>query len=329
MKREGAMTKVAVLDDWQNLARASADWSELERRASVEFFPAAIKGMDALAARLADFDIILVMRERTAFPAALVQRLPKLKMFGLTGARAASIDTAAMMSRGITVCYTGGGRSGTNTAELTLGLMLAAVRRIAAGDASIRAGRFQEGVEAGFDLAGKTLGIIGLGRIGRLMARYARALDMRVIAWSQNLTEESARAAEATLVSKDVLLAQADVVTLHLVLSDRTRGIIGAADLKQMKPGAVLVNSSRGPLIDEKALLDALRTGRLVAGLDVFDQEPLPADHPLRSLPNTVLTPHLGYGTTETFQEFYRQSVENALAFLDGKPVRVMEPAGS
>ncbi|MCC7046830.1 MAG: D-2-hydroxyacid dehydrogenase family protein [Alphaproteobacteria bacterium] len=321
------MTKVAVLDDWQNLARSSADWSALEKRASVAFFPDATKGIDALAARLADFEIILAMRERTAFPSALVERLPKLRMFGLTGARAASIDTAAMMARGITVCYTGGGRAGTNTAELTLGLLLAAVRRIPAGDAAIRAGRFQEGVAAGFDLAGKTLGIIGLGRIGRLMARYAQALDMRVIAWSQNLTAEAARAAGATFVAKDALLSDADVVTLHLVLSDRTRGIVGAGDLARMKPGAVLINTSRGPLVDEQALVDALRAGRLIAGLDVFDEEPLPAGHPLRALPNTVLTPHLGYGTTETFQEFYRQSVENAVAFLDGKPVRAMAPA--
>jgi phosphoglycerate dehydrogenase-like enzyme len=319
------MTKVAVLDDWQRLARDSADWSALERRAQVEFFHAALNGADDIAGMLADFDIILAMRERTAFPQSLVQRLPKLKMFGLTGARAASIDTEAMMSRGITVCYTGGGKSGSNTAELALGLMLAAARRIPAGDAAIRAGKFQDGVVAGFDLAGKTLGIIGLGRIGALVARYARALDMSVLAWSQNLTAQAAAAAGAALVTKDELLSRADIVTLHLVLSDRTRGIVGASDLQRMKQGAVLINTSRGPLIDEPALIAALRSGRLVAGLDVFDREPLPADHPLRTTPNTVLTPHLGYGTVETFQEFYRQSVENALAFLDGKPVRVMQ----
>lgn len=320
------MTKVAVLDDWQNLARDSADWSALERRARVEFFHTALNGTDDIAGRLADFDIILAMRERTAFPHALIERLPRLKMFGLTGARAASIDTDAMMSRGITVCYTGGGRSGANTAELTLGLMLAAVRRIPAGDAAIRAGRFQDGVDAGFDLADKVLGIVGLGRIGALMARYAKALDMRVLAWSQNLTEEAAAAAGAIRVTKDDLLSQSDIVTLHLVLSERTRGIIAAPDLQKMKPGAVLINTSRGPLVDEPALIAALHSGCLVAGLDVFDREPLPADHPLRTAPNTVLTPHLGYGTVETFQEFYRQSVENALAFLDGKPVRVMQP---
>jgi phosphoglycerate dehydrogenase-like enzyme len=320
------MTKVAVLDDWQHVARSSADWSALQRRARVEFFHDANVGIDDVASRLAEFDIILSMRERTPFPRALVERLPRLRMFSLTGARAASIDTQAMMSRGITVCYTGGGRTGANTAELTLGLMLAAVRRIPAGDAAIRAGRFQEGVDPGFDLAGKTLGIIGLGRIGALMARYARALDMHVLAWSRNLTAEAASAAGAALVDKESLLAQSDIVTLHLVLSDRTRGIISAAELMKMKPGAVLLNTSRGPLVDESALLEALRGGRLIAGLDVFDQEPLPIDHPLRSVPNTVLTPHLGYGTTETFRDFYQQGVENALAFLDGRPVRVMEP---
>lgn len=320
------MTNVAVLDDWQRVARSSADWSALERRARVEFFHDASAGIDDVASRLAAFDIILSMRERTPFSRTLVERLPRLRMFSLTGARAASIDTQAMMSHGITVCYTGGGRSGANTAELTLGLMLAAVRRIPAGDAAIRAGRFQEGVDPGFDLAGKTLGIIGLGRIGALMARYARALDMHVLAWSQNLTALAASAAGAVLVDKESLLAQSDIVTLHLVLSDRTRGVISAAELMKMKPGAVLLNTSRGPLVDEASLLAALRAGRLIAGLDVFDQEPLPIDHPLRSAPNTVLTPHLGYGTTETFRDFYQQGVENALAFLDGKPVRVMEP---
>ena len=319
------MTRVAVLDDWQCVARASADWTPLERRAQVTFFEKPLGGPDDVARQLADFDIVLAMRERTAFPSSLVQRLDRLRMFGLTGARAGSIDTEAMMSRGVTVCYTGGGKTGSNTAELTLGLILAAARHIPAGDAAIRAGRFQDGVGAGIDLAGKTLGIIGLGRIGRLMARYAQALGMRVLAWSQNLTAAAAQEAGATLVAKEALLQQADVVTLHLVLSDRTRGIIGAEDLARMKPGALLVNTSRGPLVDEAALIDALRRGRIRAALDVYDREPLPRDHPLRTAPNTVLTPHLGYTTIETFEEFYSQSIENALAFLDGKPIRVMQ----
>jgi phosphoglycerate dehydrogenase-like enzyme len=319
------MTRVAVLDDWQGVARSSADWAPLQCRAEVVFFDKPFAGPDDVARQLADFDIVLAMRERTAFPAGLVQRLAKLRMFGLTGARAGSIDTNAMMSRGITVCYTGGGKTGSNTAELTLGLILAAARHIPAGDASIRAGRFQEGLDAGPDLAGKTLGIIGLGRIGRLMARYGRALGMRVIAWSQNLTPQAATSGGAEYVRKEALLQQADVVTIHLVLSDRTRGLIGAADLARMKPGALLVNTSRGPLVDEAALIEALRRGRIRAALDVYDREPLPPDHPLRSSPNTVLTPHLGYTTAETFRDFYSQSIENVLAFLDGKPVRVMQ----
>ncbi len=320
------MTRIAVLDDWQGIARSSADWSALTKRAEVEFFGKALAGEDDAAAKLKDFDILLTMRERTPFPASLVRRLPKLKMLGMTGMRAASIDAAALRAQGVTVCFTSGGSSGANTAELTLGLILAAVRGIHTGDAAIRAGHFQEGTAPGFELEGKTLGVIGLGRLGARVAGYCRALGMRVVAWSQNLTAEKAKAGGAALVGKDELLSTADVVTIHLVLSDRTRGIIGAADLMRMKPGAVLVNTSRGPLVDEPALVAALRTGRLTAALDVFDREPLPANHPLRGLPNLVMTPHLGYGTIETFADFYRQSVENALAFMDGKPVRVLEP---
>lgn len=319
------MTRVAVLDDWQAIARGSADWSALLQRAEVVFFDKAFSGEDEAAEKLKDFDILLTMRERTAFPKSLVRRLPRLKMLGMTGMRAASIDIAALKAQGVTVCYTTGGGSGAATAELTLGLILAAARQIPSADAAIRAGRFQDGTLPGIELAGKILGIIGLGRLGSRVARYARALDMRVIAWSQNLTVEKATAAGASLVGKDELLSTADVVTLHLVLSARTRGIIGAAELARMKPGAILVNTSRGPLLDEAALIAALQSRRLTAALDVFNREPLPADHPLRRIPNVVMTPHLGYGSSETFRDFYRQSVENALAFLDGKPVRVIE----
>jgi phosphoglycerate dehydrogenase-like enzyme len=246
-------------------------------------------------------------------------------MFSMTGRRAGSVDVAAMMARGVTVCYTGGGDSGEGTAELALGLMLAAVRHIPAGDAAIRAGRFQDGVGVGFLLAGKTLGILGLGRLGTLMAGYGRALRMRVLAWSQNLTAEKASAAGATLVGKEELLSRSDVVSVHLTLSERTRGLIGGRELALMKPGAVLVNTSRGPIVDEAALLAAVQSGRLIAGLDVYDREPLPAAHPLRQAPNTVMTPHLGYVTAENLAAFYQQSVENVLAFLDGKPIRAME----
>ena len=225
------------------------------------------------------------------------------------------------------VCNTsGGGNSEAATAELALGLLIAAARAIPAGDANIRAGKFQEGVPVGYALAGKTMGVIGLGRLGSHMARYCQALNMNLLAWSQNMTPESAQAAGATMVSKDELLSRSDAVSIHLVLSDRTRGLIGAADIARMKPGAILVNTSRGPIVDEKALIDAVQARSIVAALDVFDREPLPANHPLRTSPNVVMTPHLGYGVQETWDGFYPQSVENALAFLDGKPVRVTNP---
>ena len=321
------MAKVAVLDDWQGVAQTSADWSKLMARAEVVFFAQAFADQDDAAAKLADFDIVLSMRERTPLPAALIDRLPKLRMLGMTGGRNASLDTAACTARGVVVCHTqGGGANEAATAELALGLLIAAARGIPSGDANLRAGTFQDGVPVGITLAGKTLGLIGLGRLGSHMARYGKALNMTLLAWSQNLTADRAQAAGATLVPKDELLARSDAVSIHLVLSDRTRGLIGAADLARMKPGAILVNTSRGPIIDEKALLVALQARRIVAALDVFDREPLPPDHPLRRAPNTVMTPHLGYGVRETWEQFYPQSLENALAFLDGNPVRVTNP---
>jgi phosphoglycerate dehydrogenase-like enzyme len=321
------MTRIAVLDDWQEVAKSSAAWSPLMERAEVRFFREPFAGEDAAAQALVDFDIVLCTRERTPFPRSLVSRLPRLKMFGLTGARAALIDIAGMIERGIVVCYTGGGPSVQSTAELALALMLAAARRIPQADQAVRAGRFQLGTQAGFILAGKTIGLIGLGRIGAQMARYCNALGMRVLAWSQNLTDERALAAGATRVSKDELLAASDVLSLHLVISERTRGVLGAAELARMKPGAILVNTSRGPLVDEDALIAAVQSGRLFAALDVYHREPLPADHPLIRCPNTVLTPHLGYSVVEVYAEYYQHSVENALAFLDGKPIRVLERA--
>lgn len=321
------MTKVAVLDDWQGVARGSTDWSKLEARAEVVFFAEAFADEDDAAVKLADFDIVLSMRERTPLPGSLINRLPKLRMLGMTGARNASLDTAACTARGIVVCNTvGSAGNEAATAELALGLLIAAARAIAVGDATIRAGGFQGGVPVGTSLAGKTLGVIGLGRLGTYMARYGRALNMTVLAWSQNLTADKARAAETELVAKDDLLARSDAISIHLVLSPRTRGLIGAADIARMKPGAILVNTSRGPIVDEAALVAAVQAGRIFAALDVFDREPLPVDHPLRRAPNTVMTPHLGYGVKETWGLFYPQSVENALAFLDGKPVRVVNP---
>jgi len=321
------MTKVAVLDDWQGVARTSADWSALQARAEVVFFAQAFENEADAARQLADFEIVLSMRERTPLPGSLINRLPKLRMLGMTGARNASLDTAACTARGIVVCNAvGGGYAEAATAELALGLLIAAARGIPAGDANIRAGKFQEGVPVGIGLAGKTLGVIGLGRLGSHMARYGKALNMNLLAWSQNLTAEKAQAAGATLVSKEELLSRSDAVSIHLVLSDRTRGLLGAADIARMKPGAILVNTSRGPIVDEAALIAAVQARRIVAALDVFDREPLPASHPLRGAANAVMTPHLGYGVQETWQGFYPQSVENALAFLDGKPVRVTNP---
>jgi phosphoglycerate dehydrogenase-like enzyme len=321
-----ARMSIAVLDDWQAVAKQSADWSGLQQRADVVFFEEPLAGTDKLAKALAGFDIIIAMRERTKFSKELIDRLPKLRMIALTGGRTWTTDFDALNARGIPMCHTGGEKSGAATAEIALGLLLSAARFMNRGDAAIRSGGFQGGVPAGDVLDGKTLGILGLGKIGSRMARYGKALGMQVIAWSANLTGEKAEAAGARLVDKTTLLTQSDAISLHLVLSDRTRGILGAQDLAKMKPGAILVNTSRGPLVDETALIETLKTGKLIAGLDVFSEEPLPANHPLRSMPNTMLTPHLGYGAREVYAQFYRESIENVLAFLDGKPTRVLNP---
>jgi phosphoglycerate dehydrogenase-like enzyme len=320
-------TRVAVLDDWQGVARGAGNWAPLQARAEVVFFQDAFADADDAAAKLADFEIVLSMRERTPLPGSLINRLPKLRMLGMTGARNLSLDTPACTARGIPVCSTGGGTyNDSATAELALGLLIAAARGLAVGDANIRTGGFQMGVPVGIGLAGKTLGVIGLGKLGQYMTTYAKALRMNVIAWSQNLTAEKADAAGARLVSKDELMATADAISIHMVLSDRSRGLVGRADIARMKPGAILVNTSRGPIIDESAMLEALHAGKIVAALDVYDREPLPVDHPLRKAPNTVLSPHLGYCVKETWDGFYPQMIENALAFLDGKPVRVTNP---
>ena len=317
-------TRVAVLDDWQGVAKSSADWSRLTERAEVVFFEEPFKDADAIAKALAGFEIIIAMRERTRFPKELIERLPKLRMIALTGGRTWTMDFDALNARSIVVSHTGGTHSTAATAELALGLLLSAARHIPRADASVRKGGFQGGVPVGQVLEGKTLGVIGLGKIGSKMARYGQALGMRVLAWSQNMTEEKAAAAGAKRVDKAVLLSESDAISLHLVLSDRTRGIIGAQDLARMKPDAILVNTSRGPLVDEAALVEKLENGKLIAALDVYAQEPLPANHPLRNLPNAILTPHLGYCTREVYSQFYGDSIENVLAFLDGKPIRVL-----
>ncbi len=320
------MTRIAVLDDWQGVAPKSANWSVLKKRADVVFFDKPFEDQDQMVLQLMDFDIIVAMRERSPFPATAIERLTNLKMIALTGARTWTMDIDACTKRNIPVCHTGGALAGAATAELALGLLLSAARHIPSADVSMRDGRFQQALAAGSVLEGKTLGVIGLGKIGGRMARYGAALGMRVLGWSRNLTDESARAVGAQRVDKDTLLAESDAISLHLVLSEQSRGIIGAHELKRMKDDAILVNTSRGPLIDEKALLENLRNGRLVAALDVYDHEPLPASHPLRSLPNTVLTPHQGYATREIYEQFYRESIENVLAYLDGKPGRMLNP---
>jgi len=320
--------RVAVLDDWQRAARKSADWSVLtSRQIEVSFFSGPLAPEDKAVAALADYEILVAMRERMVFPESLIAKLPALRLISLTGRRSPVLDLEACTRRGVLVCNTGGELSSAATAELALGLLIGAMRQVPAADAAVRAGRFQTRVGAGMVLEGRTLGLIGLGRIGTKMARYGTALGMRVLAWSPNLTAERAVAAGAEFVTKQVLLEEADAVSLHIVLSEKTRGLLGAADIARMKDGAVLVNTSRYPLVDGMALLAALRARRIVAALDVFPEEPLPAGHPLLDCPNTVFTPHLGYCTREVYAQFYRDSLENILAFLDGKPVRVMNEA--
>jgi phosphoglycerate dehydrogenase-like enzyme len=317
------MNRVAILDDYQHVALGMADWKSLPADTEVVVFEDHLADLGALADRLAGFDIVMAMRERTPFPRALLEQLPRLRMLITAGMRNASIDVAAATERGVVVCGTAG--LPYPTAELTWGLILALFRRIPAEDRATRAGRWQTSL--GLGLNGKTLSVLGLGSLGSRVAKVGVALEMTVLAWSQNLT--AARAAEVgvTLVGKDELLSRADVLTVHLVLGERTRGLIGARELRLMKPSAHLVNTSRGPIVDEAALIAALREGRIAgAGLDVFDVEPLPADHPFRKLPNTVITPHLGYVTEETYRIFYGHALEDIQAFLRGAPIRVLKP---
>ncbi len=317
------MSRVAILDDYQDVAGRMADWASLPAGTDLVVFRDHLADVEPLAKRLADFEVVIAMRERTPFPRALLERLPKLKLLITTGMRNASIDVGAAVERGVVVCGTAG--LPYPTAELTWGLILALFRQIPGEDRATREGRWQ--VSCGLGLNGKTLGVLGLGGLGSRVAKVGRAFEMEVIAWSQNLT--AARAAEvgATLVGKDELLARSDVLSVHLVLGDRTRGLIGARELSQMKRTAYLVNTSRGPIVDEAALVAALRARTIAgAGLDVYDEEPLPLDHPLRSLPNTVITPHLGYVTEETYRIFYGHALEDVKAWLAGQPVRVVKP---
>jgi phosphoglycerate dehydrogenase-like enzyme len=317
------MARLAILDDYQHVARRMADWKALPEGTEVVVFEDHLSELGALAARLADFEIVIAMRERTPFPRALLERLPNLRLLITTGMRNASIDVAAAIERGIIVCGTAG--LPYPTAELAWGLILALARHIPIEDRATRDGRWQ--VSVGCGLNGKTLGVVGLGGLGSWVARIGKAFEMTVLAWSQNLTAERAAEVGATLVGRDDLLSRSDVVSIHLVLSDRTRGLIGARELALMKPSAYLVNTSRGPIVDEAAMIAALQQGRIAgAGLDVYDEEPLPAQHPLRHLPNTVITPHLGYVTEETYRIFYGHALEDVQAYLRGAPVRVLRP---
>ncbi len=318
------MKRIAVLDDWQDRAESLADWSDVLEMASLTFIQDAFADENDAAAQLAEFDAVVAMRERTPFPRSLISRLPRLKLLSFTGAKNAAVDIPACTEHGVLVCYTTGKPLTYATAELALGLMLAASRQIAFGDAEIRAGRFQENLVPGNELFGKTLGIIGLGKLGGRLARYANALEMNVLAWSQNLTEEKAAEAGAKLVSKEELLAQSDVVSLHLVLSDRSRLTLGPAEIAALKPGAIVINTSRAGLIDQGALLAAATAGKIVAALDVFTHEPMPENDPWRTAPNTVLTPHLGYVTQGNMSALYRESAENLAAWLTGSPIRTM-----
>ena len=315
------MARIAVLDDYQQIAAKMADWSGLQGAHEVKFFHQHLGDTDAVARALSPYDVIAIMRERTRISADLIAKLPNLKMIASTAMRNAAIDMQAAAARGIVVCGTGGGS--TATPELAIGLMLAAARNIPHEDANMRQGGWQTTV--GMDIAGRTMGLLGLGRLGAKVAGVAAALGMSLIAWSQNLTAERAREHGARLVSKDELFQQADVISVHLVLSERTRGLVGARELGLMKSTALLINTSRGPIVEEAALVAALRAGRIRgAGLDVYDTEPLPADHPLRSAPRTVLTPHLGYVSEDTYRVFYGESVANIEAWLKGAPTRVM-----
>jgi phosphoglycerate dehydrogenase-like enzyme len=310
--------RVAVLDDYQGVALEYATWpAEVE----VTVFEDHIAADDELVARLQDFEAVVAMRERTPFTRARLERLPNLELLVTTGMANAAIDLDAARERGVVVCGTGGLPS--PTAELTWALILGLLRRVHEEDRAIRAGGWQHTI--GPELAGRTLGVIGLGRLGSRVAKIAQAFEMDVLAWSQNLDPGHAQSLGATPVARDELLRRADVVTVHLRLSERTRGLIGAAELARMRPDAYLVNTSRGPIVDEAALLEALHAGTIAgAALDVYDTEPLPPDHPLRRAPNTLLTPHIGYVTTGGYEVFYRDAVEDIAAFLRGDPVRTL-----
>ena len=313
--------KVAVLDDYQLVAESMANWSELPEGTEVKFFQDHLVQEDLLVERLKDFQVIMGMRERTAFPRSLLTRLPELRLLVTTGARNAVFDVEAATQLGIVVCGTGG--AGEGPTELTWGLIIGLARQIPLEDQQTRQGHW--GTAVGMGLKGKNLGLLGLGHIGSLVARVGNAFDMNVIAWSQNLTAERAAECQATLVDKDTLFRDSDVVSIHVRLSDRTRGLVGARELGLMKPSAYFINISRGPIVDEAALIDVLQRGAIAgAGLDTVDVEPMPPEHPFLTLNNTLITPHIGYVTEESYRAFYGYVVEDIKAFASGEPIRVV-----
>jgi phosphoglycerate dehydrogenase-like enzyme len=316
------MTRIAILDDYQNVALGYADWGALGPDCQVIVFNDHLEEPEALVARLADFDIVMAMRERTPFPRVVIDRLPRLKLVVTSGKANTAIDVAAARERGIVVCGTDS--LGPPTAELTWALILAFMRQIPEQTAALRAGRWQTAV--GHGLHGKLLGIVGLGRIGAQVAKIARAFDMDVIAWTPRLTPEGAAARNCRFAPLPELLSAADVVSLHARLDATSRGVIGNGELAAMKPSALLVNTARGGLVDHAAVVDALHARRIGGyAADVFDIEPLPAGHPLCAAPNTLLTPHLGYVTAEAYRIFYPQAVEDIQAYLLGRPIRVID----
>jgi phosphoglycerate dehydrogenase-like enzyme len=315
--------RCAILDDYQNVALRVADWSPVAKDLDIKVFNEPLGGQDKVVQALADFEIVCGMRERTPFPRAVISALPKLRLLITTGARNASFDLAAAKDHNVTVCGTPG--FGNPTAGLAIGLMLELTRRIGFENARMKAGEPWQ-VTIGPDLEGHTLGVVGLGKLGARVAKVAQALGMKVIAWSQNLTPEKCREVGVEYAAKEDLIRQADFISIHVVLSQRTRGLIGPKELALMKPTAYLINTSRGPIVDEAALLAALGEKRIAgAGLDVFDVEPLPRDHPFRKMDNVVLTPHLGYVSTQNYRAYFAGVVEDIRGWLDGKPVRVIE----
>jgi len=313
--------RIAFLDDYQDCAGEYGDWGPLGQDVEIVSFTDHLADADAVAERLKDFEIVCAMRERTPFPRSQIEKLPNLKLLITSGMRNLSIDYAACSDQGITLCGTPS--VGAPTADLAWGLMLGLARQIPQEDRRVRGGGWQETI--GIGMAGKTLGIIGLGKLGGTVAKIGLAFGVNVIAWSQNLTDERCKEVGATLVSKEDLMRQSDFISIHLILSDRTRGIVTAADLALMKPTAFLVNTARGPLVDEDVLAKVLENGGIAgAGLDVFGVEPLPADHPFRKLENTIITPHLGYVEQNNYRAYFKGYAEAIRGFMDGAPVNVL-----